>query len=52
MKQLRDEMSADLVDARKAEVDCKVNHTALVAAKEEEIASSTGQSKRDLCNQS
>ena len=52
MKQLKDEMSADLVDARKAAEDCKTNHAPLIAAKEEEIASSTGQSKRGLCNQS
>ena len=31
-KQLKDEMSADLVDAQKAEEDCKTNHAALIAA--------------------
>ena len=31
-KQLKDEMSADLVDARKAEEDCNTNHAALIAA--------------------
>ena len=38
-KQLKDEMSADLVDARKAEEDCNTNHAALIAAEK--------QSKRD-----
>ena len=31
-KQLKDEMSADLVDAPKAKEDCKTNHAALIAA--------------------
>ena len=33
MKQVEDETSADLVDARKADEDRKANHVALVAAK-------------------
>ena len=36
MKQLKDEMSADLADARQTEEDRKVYHAALVAAKEED----------------
>ena len=31
-KQLKEEMSDDLADARKAEDDCKTNHAALIAA--------------------
>ena len=34
-KQLKDEMSADLVDARKADEDCKTNYVALIAAEME-----------------
>ena len=33
LKQLKDEMSADLADARKTEEERKANHAALVAAK-------------------
>ena len=35
----KDEMSADLAKAQRTEEDGKANHVALVAAKEEEIAS-------------
>ena len=41
LKQLKDEMSADLADAQKAEADRKANHAAVVAAKENEVASLT-----------
>ena len=39
--QLKDEMSVDLAHGQKAEADRKANHAALVAAKEEEVASLT-----------
>ena len=45
-KQLKDEMSADLVDARKAEEDCKDQPCGAHCSREEEIDSSTGQSRR------
>lgn len=41
LKQLKDEMSADLADAQKAEADRKANHAAPIAAKEKEVASLT-----------
>ena len=44
-KQLKDEMSADLVDAGKAEEDCNTNHAALIAA--EKRRSPVQQSNRD-----
>ena len=44
-KQLKDEMSADLVDARKAEEDCKTNRAALIAA--ERRRSPVQQGRRD-----
>ena len=53
-KQLKDEMSADLVDARKAEEDCKTNHAVLVAAEKRRSpvqqgrASVTSASKADV----
>ena len=38
LKQLKDDMSADLADAQKAEADRKANHAAVVAAKENEVS--------------
>ena len=41
LKQLKDEMSADLANAQKAKQERKTNHSTLVATKGEEIASLT-----------
>ena len=46
-KQLKDEMSADLFDARKAEEDCKSNHAAFIAAEKRRRASVTSASETD-----
>ena len=50
LKQSRDEMSADLVDARKAEEDCKTNHAAFIAA--EKRRSPVQQGRTDVINAS
>ena len=50
LKQSRDEMSADLVDARKAEEDCKTNHATFIAA--EKRRSPVQQGRTDVINAS
>ena len=40
-KQLKDDKSADLVDARKAEEDCNTNHATLIAAEKRSVISAS-----------
>jgi len=51
LKQLKDEMSADLAAAQKEEEDRKANHAGLIAAKKEEIATLTATIETKLTRQ-